>query len=285
MRCVILGAKGQLGRDLCPLLGQDVVPLSRAELDLSSPAQTKAVLESHHPELVINCAAYNFVDLAEREPEAAFAVNALAVHHLARACQEIGCRFVHFSTDYVFGAEAQRTAPFRESDAPGPVSAYGASKLAGEYLALAACPSSLVVRTCGLYGLHGTGGKKGNFVETMLRLAREGKALRVVDDQQCTPSYTVDVAATVVALIAKDARGLFHVTNSGSCTWYQLARHVFETEHLDVQLTPIPTSQYPTPARRPAYSVLALDALAQAGLVPPRPWQAAVEAYLKSRGA
>ena len=259
MRCVVLGAHGQLGRDLCPLLGPDVVPLSRADLDLSNPARAKAVLESDRPDIVVNCAAYNFVDLAETEPEAAFAVNALAVHHLAKACREIGCRFVHFSSDYVFGVGGTGRVPFREADAPGPVGVYGASKLAGEYLALSACPAALVVRTCGLYGLHGTGGKKGNFVETMLRLAREGKALRVVDDQQCTPSYTVDVAATVVALIAREARGLFHVTNSGSCSWYQLARQVFETERLTVQLTPIPSSQYPTPARRPTYSVLAVD--------------------------
>ena len=285
MRCVVLGANGQLGRDLCPLLGPEIVPLSRADLDLSNPAQAKAVLESNRPDIVVNCAAYNFVDLAETEPEAAFAVNALAVHHLARACREIGCRFVHFSTDYVFGADAKRTTPFCEGDAPGPVGVYGASKLAGEYLALNACPAALVVRTCGLYGLHGTGGKKGNFVETMLRLAREGKALRVVDDQQCTPSYTADVAASVIALIAKEAQGLFHVTNSGSCSWYQLARHVFETERLSVQLTPIPSNQYPTPARRPAYSVLSLDSLAHSGVATPRPWQAAVEAYLKSRGA
>jgi dTDP-4-dehydrorhamnose reductase len=285
MRCVVLGAQGQLGRDLCPLLGPDVVPLSRADLDLSNPARAKAVLESHRPDIVANCAAFNYVDLAESEPEPAFAVNALAVHHLARACRDIGCRFVHFSTDYVFGSDATRTTPFRETDAPGPVGVYGASKLAGEYLALNACPTALVVRTCGLYGLHGTGGKKGNFVETMLRLAREGKAIRVVDDQQCTPSYTVDVAATVVALIAKEARGLFHVTNSGSCSWYELARHVFETERLTVQLTPIPTSKYPTPARRPAYSILSLDLLDHAGVTSPRPWQAAVEAYLKSRVA
>ena len=283
MRNVVFGAKGQLGSDLCPLLGPDVVPLGRAELDLSSPARTKAVLESYRPDIVINCAAYNFVDLAEAEPEAAFAVNGLAVHHLARACNEIGCRFVHFSTDYVFGADAQRNHPYRETDAPGPISVYGASKLAGEYLALSACPSAMVIRTCGLYGMHGQGGKRGNFIETMLRLAREGKQIRVVDDQHCTPSYTIDVVAAAVALIAQAARGLFHVTNAGSCTWYQLAKHVFDTHHLAVQLTPIPTSQYPTPARRPAYSVLALDAMATSGVATPRPWQAAVEAYLVSR--
>ncbi len=118
MRYVVLGAKGQLGSDLCPLLGTDVVPLTRADLDLSNLALVKAILAQHHPDVVINCAAYNFVDLAEKEPEAAFSVNALAVHHLARACTELGCRFVHCSTDYVFGADPDRVQPYREIDAP-----------------------------------------------------------------------------------------------------------------------------------------------------------------------
>ncbi len=285
MRYVVLGAIGQLGRDLCPLLGPDVIPLTRAELDPSNPTLAKAVLAQHRPDVVINCAAYNFVDLAESDPEAAFDINALAVHHLARACNELGCRFIHCSTDYVFGAEVGRTQPYQEADAPGPISVYGASKLAGEYLALNACASSLVIRTCGLYGLHGTGGKKGNFIDTMLRLGREGKPIRVVDDQQCTPSYTLDVATTMVSLIAKQAQGLFHVTNAGSCTWYQLAKHVFESAHLTVDLTAIPSSGYPTPARRPAYSVLALDALTKAGVAIPRRWEEAVEAYVVSRGS
>jgi dTDP-4-dehydrorhamnose reductase len=245
----------------------------------------KAVLASHRPEVVINCAAYNLVDRAESEPEAAFGVNGLAVHHLARACNELNCRLVHFSTDYVFGAQANRTEPYQETDAPGPVSAYGVSKLAGEYLALSASPEALVIRTCGLYGLHGTGGKRGNFVETMLRLASEGKPIRVVDDQRCTPSYTVDVAKATIALVGKQARGLFHLTNAGDCTWHELARHVFEVMNLKVNLTPIQTSQYPTPARRPPYSVLALDALARNGIPTPRPWREAVEEYLNNRGS
>lgn len=284
MRTVVLGAKGQLGRELCSLLAPEVVPLNRQDLDLSTPAGAKAVLASHRPDLVMNCAAYNFVDRAEAEPEVAFAVNGLAVHHLAKACHEISCRFVHFSSDYVFGADPTRTQPYHEHDAPGPVSAYGVSKLAGEYLALNANPANLVIRTCGLYGLHGAGGKKGNFVETMLRLAKEGKAIRVVDDQRCTPSYAVDVARATIALIAKEARGLIHVTNAGSCSWYELARHVFEVAKLNVRLTPIPTSEYPTPARRPAYSALALDSLASAGVATPRPWRQAVEAYVRERG-
>jgi dTDP-4-dehydrorhamnose reductase len=285
MKFVVLGARGQLGSDLCPLLGADVVRLGRAELDLEDESRMKSVLECHRPDVVINCAAYNLVDRAQSEPAKAFAINCLAVHHLAMACQGIGCRFVHFSSDYVFGADAERQQPYRENDSPGPVSVYGASKLAGEHLARIACPGSLLIRTCGLYGLHGTGGKGGNFIETMLRLAREGQAIRVVNDQYCTPSYTVDVASAAVALIKLGTAGLFHVTNRGACTWYELARHAFAVSKQTVDLTPIPTSGYPTPAERPHYSVLALDALTRVGVATPRLWQAAVEAYLAARAA
>ena len=284
MRFVILGANGQLGADLAPLLPGDVTRLTRAELDLSEAGACAAVLEKLHPDVVINCAAYNFVDRAETEPQAAFAVNALAVHHLARACRHLRCYFVHFSTDYVFGADVERGQPYGETEAPGPVGVYGVSKLAGEYVALAGCPEALVVRTCGLYGLHGSGGKRGNFIETMLRLAREGKPIKVVDDQRCTPSYTVDVAAATVSLIAKNATGLYHVTNSGSCSWFELAAHVFKTQNIRPELSSIESHEYPTVAVRPAYSVLALDKLAAAGIATPRPWQDAVRAYLAARG-
>src|SRR5262249_20762182 len=146
--------------------------------------------------------------------------------------------------------------PWAEADAPGPVSIYGLSKLAGEYLVRAVCPRHLVLRTCGLYGVWGSGGKGGNFVETMLRLATQGKDLRVVADQECTPSYTRDVAAATVALLGKGATGLFHVTNAGSCSWHEFARTIFELAGLKPALTPIPSREYNAPARRPAYSVL-----------------------------
>ena len=140
------------------------------------------------PDVVVNCAAYNFVDKAESEPDAAFAVNAWGVRDLARVCRDLDCVLVHFSTDYVFGLDSGRARPYAETDAPGPVSVYGLSKLAGEYLVRALCPRHFVIRTCGLYGVWGSGGKGGNFVETMLRVAGQGKPLRVVDDQICTPS-------------------------------------------------------------------------------------------------
>src|SRR5690349_1462207 len=271
MRFAVLGAAGQLGRDLCPRLPGEVTPLDRTRADLTNPDLLRATLTDLRPEVVVNCAAYNFVDTAESEPDAAFAVNAWGVRQLARLCRELDCTLVHFSTDYVFGLDTARTTPFQTADAPGPVSVYGMSKLAGEYAVRAECPKHFVLRTCGLYGVWGSGGKGGNFVETMLRVAGQGKPLRVVNDQHCTPSYTADVAAAAAALIATGRYGLYHVTNGGATTWYELAKTVFERSGVTADLTPIPTSGYPTPARRPGYSVLALDALTAAGVPAPRP--------------
>src|SRR3954454_22973305 len=221
MRIVVLGAPGQLGRDLVPRLSGEVIPLGRADVDLTDGDGLRGKLTTLRPDVVINCAAYNFVDKAESEPAAAFAVNAWAVRELAAVCRDRDATLVHFSTDYVFGLDASRVTPLTESDPPGPVSVYGLSKLAGEYLVRATAADNLVIRTCGLYGVWGSGGKGGNFVETMLRLAGQGKPLRVVNDQWCTPSYTADVAAATVGLIRAGAVGLFHVTSGGSCSWYE----------------------------------------------------------------
>jgi dTDP-4-dehydrorhamnose reductase len=205
------------------------------------------------------------------------------VRSLARFCRDLGSTLVHFSTDYVFGLDADRTTPWRTTDAPGPVSVYGLSKLCGEYAVRAECPQHLVIRTCGLYGVWGSGGKGSNFIETMFRLADEGKPIRVVNDQHCTPSYTADVAATTVTLMHSGHRGTFHVTNAGATTWCELAKTAFELSGKKVEITPIPTSDYPTPARRPAYSVLALDELGRASVPAPRPWIEALAAYLEER--
>jgi dTDP-4-dehydrorhamnose reductase len=283
VRIAVLGSQGQLGRDLCPRLPAEAVPLTRADLDLSRPESIAPAVQSLRPDVLVNCAAYNFVDKAEAEPDAAFAVNAWGVRELARACAAAGCRLVHFSTDYVFGLDAARTEPFVEGDPPGPVSVYGLSKLAGEYLLRVAQPDHLLIRTCGLYGVWGTGGKGGNFVETMLRLAGQGKPLRVVNDQRCTPSYAADVAEAVAALIRSGAAGLFHVTSGGSCTWYELAAEVFCQAGVRADLTPITSEEFGAPARRPQFSVLSNAKLAAAGVSAPRHWQEALAAYLVER--
>jgi dTDP-4-dehydrorhamnose reductase len=285
MRFAVLGAAGQLGRDLCPRLASlgDVVPLARADIDLTRPEAVPGVVAALRVDVLVNCAAYNFVDKAETEREAAFAVNVWGARALARTCRESGVKLVHFSTDYVFGLEAGRGTPWTEDDAPGPVSVYGLSKLAGEYLLRAECPDALVIRTCGLYGMWGSGGKGGNFVETMLRLAGQGKPIRVVNDQRCTPTYTVDVAGATAALIGASASGLYHVTNADSCSWYEFAGEVFRQAGLKPHLIPITSAEYAAPARRPAYSVLSTSKLASAGIPAPRPWPDALTAYLLDR--
>jgi dTDP-4-dehydrorhamnose reductase len=279
MRYAVLGANGQLGHDLCPRLPGEVTALTRDRADLTRPDTVRAALGELRPDVVVNCAAYNFVDRAESEPPAAFAVNAWGVRDLALLCRELDCTLVHFSTDYVFGLDETRTTPWTEADAPGPVSVYGLSKLAGEYLVRSLCPRHLVVRTCGLYGVWGSGGKGGNFVETMLRLAGQGKPLRVVADQTCTPSYTVDVAEATTALLATGRYGLFHVTNAGACSWHELARATFELAGVTAHLTPITSAEFGAAARRPRYSVLA----PAAGQTPLRPWREALAAYLLER--
>lgn len=283
MRVAVLGAAGQLGRDLCPRLPGTVVPLSRADIDLEKPGTIAAYLAGERPDVLVNCAAYNFVDKAEADPGPAFAANGLGVRLLAQACAAAGVKLVHVSTDYVFGLDADRTEPFTESEAPGPVSAYGLSKLVGEYAARAAHPGHLVVRTCGLYGVWGSGGKGGNFVETMLRVAGQGKPLKVVNDQRCTPSYTADVAAAIAALVRANASGLYHVTNSGSCTWYEFAAEIFRRAGVSADLSPVTSAQFAAPARRPQFSVLSNAKQAAAGVTAPRPWQDALGAYLAER--
>jgi dTDP-4-dehydrorhamnose reductase len=275
MRYAVLGAAGQLGRDLCPRLPGEVTALTREHADLTRPETLRSVLGELRPDVVINCAAYNFVDRAESEPHAAFAVNAYGTRDLALVCRDLGCVLVHFSTDYVFGLDEQRRTPYTTADAPGPVSVYGQSKFAGEYLGRALCPKHFVIRTCGLYGMWGSGGKGGNFVETMLRLAGQGKPLRVVADQTCTPSTTADVAAAAAELVQTERYGLHHLTNGGACSWHEFAAAIFELAGLAADLTPITSSEYRAAARRPRYSVLAPGAL--------RPWREALAAYLEER--
>jgi dTDP-4-dehydrorhamnose reductase len=282
MRITVLGADGQLGRDLLPKLNAHA--LRRADCDLARSETVAPAVARAAADVLVNCAAYNFVDRAQTESEIALDVNALGVWALARECANRGTKLVHFSTDYVFGRDP-RTVPYRETDAPGPLGAYGVSKLAGEHFVLSASDRHLVIRTCGLYGAHGVGGKGGNFVETMLRLAREGKPIRVVDDQRCTPTYTVDLADATKALIERGATGLVHVTSGGDCTWYEFAQEIFRLAGLKPDLKPISSAEFGAPARRPAYSVLSNAKLHSLGVKPLRHWKDALAAYLKERAA
>lgn len=283
MKILLLGAAGQLAHDLTLQLSEhELTGWTRQDLDITNSEAVEQRLADLRPQLVINTAAYNLVDQAEAEPLAAFTHNCLGPRNLALTCGKLQIELLHFSTDYVFGQETS-DRPWKENDAPGPVSVYGISKLAGEHAVAAYCHQHYIVRTCGLYGVKGSRGKGGNFIETMLRLAGEGKPLRVVDDQLCTPSFTADIARATAKLIDSHRYGRYHVTNSGQCTWYQLACEVFRQAGLTVDCQPIRSQDFNAPARRPAYSVLDNTKLQQTcGIILPE-WQDAVSRYLAAR--
>ena len=283
MRIAITGAFGQLGTELRELLGQQALPWGHREVDITDSAAVSRAIQGASVECVINAAAYNKVDLAEDEPEVAYRVNALGPRNLAQACQSEGIPVVHVSTDYVFGL-IEPEEPWREYDAPGPISAYGMSKLAGEYFVRSGCTRHFVVRTCGVYGHAArTGAGKGNFVETMLRLGRERDELRIVDDQHCTPTSARDLAEAILSLLQHNTYGVYHATNAGATTWCQFAQEIFQYTETDVMVTPISTSEYPLKAQRPPYSVLNCSKLTQVLGTPPRPWQQALHSYLDER--
>ena len=282
MKYAVLGAAGQLGREVCARLSGDVSALTRQNIDLSRPETIRPVLSGLRPQVLINCAAYNLVDRAETESAAAFAVNAHGVRQLAVVCRELDCSLVHFSSDHVFGLD-QRRSPYTETDLPGPVNVYGTSKLAGEYLLRASCPRHFVIRTCGLYGLWGSGGKGGNFVETMLKMAAAGKPLRVVADQVCTPTYAADLANAVLALLDTNHYGLYHLTNTEACSWYEFAGALFKLAGVEADLKPITSAEYAAAAPRPGYSVLNTASYETLGLAPLRSWREALGTYLQEK--
>jgi dTDP-4-dehydrorhamnose reductase len=279
-RIAVVGAAGQLGRALVQQLGDRAIPVTRAMLDVTGGDAVRATIARLCPDVVINCAAWTAVDAAEQNLAGCHAVNAMAVGHLAAACSAHGVRFVHISTDYVFGADRTRTRPYRETDAPGPLNAYGTSKLAGEEAART-CPDHLVIRTCGLYAASPEGPIRGrNFLDTMRVLAATLPEVRVVADQICTPSYVPHVAAGILRLLTTEAVGTFHVVNEGQTSWYELACELFHRAGLTTRVVPIESSAYPSPVERPRYSVLDTTAFAAAARFRLPDWRAGVMDYL-----
>lgn len=252
--------------------------LTHNQLDIADNASVQEVLGRLAPQVVINTAAYNRVDDCESYPDRGFFANAIGPHNLAQACAALDAVLVHFSTDYVFDGDLDR--PYTEADVPVPISAYGVSKLAGEHLVRYGVERHIIIRTCGLYGKAGSRSKGGNFVQSMLKLAREGKTIKVVDDQTLTPTYTLDLAQKVKQVILSGGHGLYHVTNQGACTWYEFARQVFAITGIDADLYPTTSAEYGAKARRPRNSVLANRRLHDLRLGCLRPWTEALAAYL-----
>lgn len=261
-RVLLIGKDGQLGQELAYLLSQsdDVIALGRDQMDLTLPDDIRNSITEHQPQVIINVAAYTAVDQAEAEADLAHAVNATAPQVMAEMAQSLNAPLIHVSTDYVF--DGQKNTPYLETDPTQPIGTYGKSKLAGEEAVRASCDRSLILRTAWVYSAYG----KGNFVKTMLRLGRERDELKVVMDQVGTPTWAQHIAATIVQLLPKVSdgamTGTYHFTNSGVASWYDFALAIFEEAQqlgfpLQVErVRPITTAEFPTPARRPAYSVL-----------------------------
>lgn len=262
MRCLLFGARGQLGSVLSQRLASRFTlhTADRPEIDFTDAGAVTAIFKRIAPHLVVNCAAYTAVDRAQAAPAAARAANATAPDLLARSAAAYDALLVHFSTDYVFDGSHNR--PYREDDLPAPLNVYGESKLQGEQAITAAGCAHLIFRTSWLYARHGR-----NFVTTVLQRARAGETLRIVDDQTGSPTSAVALADLVTALLSRITAtgalvlprqqwGLYHATCAGACSWFDLARQALELHRLDGSMVPIATADFPTPATRPRYSVL-----------------------------
>jgi dTDP-4-dehydrorhamnose reductase len=268
-KAVVFGASGQLAVELVRELkarGYNVTGLTRAEVDICDGAAVESALAGLDPQVVFNAAAYNQVDVAEKEPQAAFLVNGLAVRNLALACRQVDAKLVHFSTDYVFDGAARH--PYAEDDPTHPLGAYAVSKLAGELYAQAYLDRALVVRTSGVFGPGGLNTARGNFVELMLRLAVGGKPIRVVEDHWASPTFAPLLASRTIDLVSKDQSGVFHIGGGTPVSWFQFAKLIFEAAKLQPMLLATNEREYRTTARRPKYSALSNAKMERAGLEP-----------------
>ncbi len=283
-RVLITGGGGQLGSDLEELLsgGSRVLAAGHAELDIADDDAVAAAFERAEPTVVFNCAAFHNVEVCEREEDRSFEVNARAVKRLAERCTESGAKFVHLSTNYVFDGTAPD--PYGEDDRPNPRSIYALSKLAGEYAALAYAPDALVARGAGLYGLHGSASKGGNFVNRMLGRAREQGALKMVSDQRLSPTFTADLARALVEAVESDASGVVHVTASDACSWFEFTQAILELAGVEVEVEPVTTTRPPGGADRPLNGVLVSRRAESLGLAPLRHWREALADYMERAG-
>lgn len=284
-KAVVFGASGQLGVELVRELRArqyTVTGWERAQVDITDPAAVEGALAQSEADVVFNAAAYNQVDVAEKEPRAAFEVNALAVRNIATVCRQMDALLVHFSTDYVFDGRAGHA--YTEEEPTHPVGAYAVSKLAGELYAQAYLDRVLVVRTSGVFGPQGRITARGNFVELMLRLAASGQPIRVVEDFTASPTYSPWLAERSIDLVERRLTGVFHVGGGTPISWFEYARMIFEVAGLKPALQPTNEKEFRTAAQRPKYSALSNSKMERAGLRPMPPLRAAVEDYFARRG-
>ncbi len=281
MKAAIIGATGQLGSDLVNVF-KESIPLGHAEIEVKDLSTCFKVLEKHQPDVAINCAAYVRVDDAEDFADEAFAVNAIGARNVAIACEKIGAVNAYISTDYVFDGGKNR--PYVETDLPNPINAYGISKYAGEIFTKNYSSKYYIFRLASLYGAKGARGKGGNFVETIIRKAKNDAEIRVVNDIIVSPTYTHDAAVLIEKLLEMRAPyGVYHISNEGHCSWYTFAQTVFKILNLSVNIKPIVSEGYKTKAKRPKKSSLDSEKLKRLK-IPRVTWKDGLKKYLKKRG-
>ena len=276
MKILITGSSGMLGHDLIEILkdNHELILTSSKTLDITDNNRVIEFICENKPDIVINSAAYTNVDGCEENQETAYSINGDGVRNLAIGCSKIDCPLVHISTDYVFNGK--NTKPWVEDDEIGPISVYGKSKLKGEEAILEILDKFFIIRTAWLYGING-----GNFPKTMLELAKNHSEITVVYDEVGTPTYTLDLAKAISELIGTDYYGIYHITNSGSCSWCEFARYIFEIAGKDVKVIPVTASEFARPAPRPHYSVLENKKWIENGFKPLRNYKDAAKEYIE----
>jgi dTDP-4-dehydrorhamnose reductase len=282
MKIVIVGSTGQLGTDLMKTLREDheLIGLTHQDIEVSNYSSC-LTLKEHHPDVIINTAAFHKTDQCEEEPEKTFLINAIGPKNVAKISKEIEATTIFISTDYVF--DGAKNKPYTENDAPNPINTYGISKLAGE-LYTKQNPKHYVIRVASLFGVAGASGKGGNFVETMITKAKKQEPISVVDDQWMSPTYTRDAAKTMKKIIESQLPfGTYHATNGGFCTWFQFTKQIFSLLNLNPALTPTKTSQLQVKAQRPKFSALKSSKLPKHG-IQAREWTEALSDYLMEKG-
>lgn len=287
-KIAIIGSNGQLGTDLVRELSKDtgllITPLTHTNIEILDTLSIKKALDKVRADYIINTAAYTRVDEAEAYPEKAYAINAIGTKNLVDYCRSTDTGFVLFSTDYVFGQDKKRRTPYKESDTPEPINTYGISKLAGEQYVQAHLKKFFIIRTTGLFGVAGSSGKGYNFIELMLRLAKEQKTIKVVGDQVSSPTYTKELAMQTALLLKTGKFGLYHITSHGSCSWYDFAQEIFNRTNQKVKLKPVTEKDWKTPAKRPGYSVLENEKLRKMDIDIMSSWKTGLQNYLAEKG-
>jgi dTDP-4-dehydrorhamnose reductase len=282
MNVVIVGGNGQLGCDLAQAFtanGDHVTALTHSEIEITHPASVERAIVPLQPQVIVNAAAMHHVESCERDPGKAFSVNALGPKGLALVASQLNAVLIHFSTDYVF--DGTIATPYVEDDAPRPLNVYGITKLAGEHFVRCSMEKHFVVRTSALYGKNPCRAKGGlNFVELMLKLAKERPEIRVVANEVVSPTWTAELARQIVKLSRSDAYGLYHATAEGRCSWYDFAREIFSLTNSQVSLKVAGPNEFVAKTPRPGYSVLENRALKRLGLNLFSPWQEALRNYL-----